>query len=482
MATTLNVLKESPLDSMKRGVSGSLVQINSSKEQSSWVPSKFNARTRAEDGSLVLWNTYTGSINVFKPEHRLVIEKLLSREGISGELKGVAKYLYERGYIVSKRTNEYRQFQLAFGQQHYRTDILELILLASEDCNFRCTYCYEDFQRGTMLPSVRESIKKMVEKKAAGLDKLSVSWFGGEPLYGFKAIEDLAPFFCETAKKYSINYTSAMTTNGYLLTPDVAEKLLRWNIQSYQITIDGLSEQHDHKRPTRNGEGTFEVILSNLKALKSTRQDFNIRIRVNFDQDNHPHLEKLLTLLEGEFAADPRFGVAFHAVGRWGGANDSQLSVCGIREEHHVKAELEKQAINKGLKLRGTIRDTNTLGGNACYAARPYNFIIGAEGDLMKCTIALDKKDYNVVGKIRDDGELELDHEKYALWVEPAFESDNVCQKCHVLPTCQGISCPLIRFEDNNRPCVTTPKVNLRNELLTIMETSQNRGQTASAK
>src|SRR3712207_7092344 len=34
-------------------------------------------------------------------------------------------------------------------------------LLASEDCNFRCTYCYEDFARGTMQPEVREGIKAM---------------------------------------------------------------------------------------------------------------------------------------------------------------------------------------------------------------------------------------------------------------------------------------------------------------------------------
>ena len=35
-----------------------------------------------------------------------------------------------------------------------------------------------------------------------------------------------------------------------------------------------------------------------------------------------------------------------------------------------------------------------------CYAARPYNFIVGASGKLMKCTIALDTQDANVLGRI----------------------------------------------------------------------------------
>ena len=130
---------------------------------------------------------------------------------------------------------------------HYRQDVLELILLASEDCNFRCTYCYEDFQRGTMLPSVREGVKKMVERRAPHLKQLTVGWFGGEPLYGFQAMEDLGPFFIDIAEKHSIRYVSHITTNAYLLTPDVAEKLMAWQVLNFQITLDGMREQHDAK-------------------------------------------------------------------------------------------------------------------------------------------------------------------------------------------------------------------------------------------
>lgn len=475
-----SLLRQSPLDSAAPRAT-QVVQIKPLSRYR-WVPSRFNARATAKDGTVILWNTYSGAINVFEPKYKEALDALLrNKNGFSGELEGLAKYLYQRGYLVAAGTNEYRRLQLLFGQQHYSTDALELILLASEDCNFRCVYCYEDFARGTMLPSVREGVKNLVAKRVEeGLRHFRISWFGGEPLYGFSAVEELAPFFNDIAQQHSINYASNMTTNGYLLTPDVARKLFDWRILDYQITIDGTAEQHDHKRMTREGGETFEVILSNLRALKQFEDKFSITVRVNYDQENYPHLEKLLTTLQNDFSGDPRYKVSFHAIGKWGGPNDDNLSVCGADEARDAMSQLKSSALDKGLSM-GTLKQNSRPGSQVCYAARPFNFIIGADGKVMKCTIALDKEDYNVVGTLSSDGELHLDDDKFARWVEPAFESDKVCQSCYLVPTCQGIHCPLIRFETNKQPCPST-KSNLRNELLTTLEASKNPTRTDASQ
>ena len=148
----IDIKKVSPLDSLEP-TPIDLVQIKPLATKLQWQGSRYNLRTTAEDGSYVVWNSYTGAICVFKPQQRRGVQALL-KEGYTGEPKGVVKYLIDNGFLVPKGTNEYRKVQLSFGQAHYRQDLLELILLASEDCNFRCTYCYEDFARGTMLPSV----------------------------------------------------------------------------------------------------------------------------------------------------------------------------------------------------------------------------------------------------------------------------------------------------------------------------------------
>lgn len=471
MATMkIDIKTQSPLDSLEVAPLD-LVQIKSPAKKLQWVPSRYNLRTTGDDGRYIVWNSYTGAISIFNPQQREAIQSIL-QSGYEGQARGVIKYLFDRGFLVPKGTNEYRQIQLSFGQTHYRSDVLELTLLASEDCNFRCTYCYEDFKRGTMLPSVREGIKKVVEKKAPHLRQLTIGWFGGEPLYGFKAIEDLGPYFVEITNRYSIRYVSHITTNAYLLTPDVAEKLLAWNVLYYQITLDGMREQHDKKRPARDGSGTFDTIISNLRALKEREERFRVRLRVNYDHENYPNLEELLSLLEEAFGGDPRFIVAFHAVGRWGGANDANLAVCELDEGKAMRERLRKLALSKGFGIPGSLRDINGLGKNVCYAARPYNFTISADGKVMKCTVALDKHAHNIVGQVTPDGELNLNAENLARWVEPSFESDPVCQKCVLLPTCQGIACPLGRIQNNDRPCAATPKTRIRNELLLALQSA----------
>jgi uncharacterized protein len=459
----MNMMKTSPFDTSSR-CSTPLVNIEMPGGDS-WVPSRFNSRTVDADGNTILWNSKAGSISVFPAAQKQALENYLSQGGVTGGLDALGTYLKDRGYIVSTTIHELRQFRVMFGEQHFRSDALELILLASEDCNLRCRYCYEDFPRGMMEERVRAGIKRLVETRVGGLKRLNISWFGGEPLYGLPAIDDLAGFFDEISQRHDLQYSASMTTNGYLLTPDVAERLISWRLKNFQITVDGLAEQHDHNRPGRDGSGTFDTIFGNLKALKASTLQFFVRLRVNFDRDTHPHLEKFMCFLQEEIGSDPRFGLAFYGVGKWGGSNDANLNVCGVFEANDVRAELQQSAYQKGLKFN-TLADRNLPGQGVCYAARPFNFVIGADGKVMKCTVALDKDPSNIVGFLSEDGTIEMNHDRFSKWVEPAFESDPNCQKCHILPACQGMSCPLLRFEHNTSPCAATVKHSIHHELV----------------
>jgi len=461
-----NVMHLSPLDRTGTVPTHALVQLTRTAP-SAWVPSRYNARARDDDGRLIVWNTFTGNISAFEPGQAAAVEELLSQKGFAGPLTGIRKYLHQRGYLVARGTSEVQRLQLAFGQQQYRSDSLQLILLASEDCNFRCVYCYEDFARGTMLPEVRQGVKALVAERAPRLRELRISWFGGEPLYGWEAIEELAPFFLAQVREHGLQYITHMTTNAYLLTPGVAEKLLAWEIRDFQITVDGTAEDHDRKRVGRDGSGTFATILGNLKALRDRDDPFFVTIRVNFDRENYPNFGPFLELLHDEFAGDARFNLRFSAVGRWGGPNDAALNTCGEKESWQVKAELQDKARAMGLQVRGSLQDI-TVGSQVCYAARPYNFIVGADGKLMKCTVALDKQDHNIVGHLTPRGELVLDDDRMALWTQPAFQNDSGCGACHMSPTCQGMSCPLVRIERGERPCPDT-KRHLHSELVTAL-------------
>jgi uncharacterized protein len=146
------------------------------------------------------------------------------------------------------------------------------------------------------------------------------------------------------------------------------------------------------------------------------------------------------------------------------------LDVCGRDESKRIKMEMKAEARRRGLRLSDDAAGLQKIGGHVCYAARPYNFIVGATGKLMKCTIELDKKERNVVGELSAEGELRLNFDRMALWTDPAFESDTKCQKCTVLPVCQGISCPLVRFETNDSPCIPS-RLGAKQELKLAAET-----------
>ena len=457
MHTPDNILARSPLDRIPIKVEHrSCGAPERAKLPQHWKPSRFNVQTTTSEGWLLLWNSYAGSMNAFRPSQREAIVSLISQKGVSAPSGGVASYLADRGYLVSREADELRRVQYEFGRENHRTDKLELILLASEDCNFRCTYCYEDFRHGTMRPEVRTGIKRLLESRIGALRVLKVGWFGGEPLYGMEAIEDLAPFFAEVAQREGLEYFSHMTTNGFLLTPDVADRLLSWRIADFQITLDGLPEDHDRHRAARDQSGTFQQIFDNLVQLRRRSEEFTVVIRVNFDQENAPGLERFLGLLKEEFRDDARFNLSFHAVGKWGGANDANLAVCGMDESEAVRMKMKAAARSLGLKVTGGWQPGAGVGTEVCYAARPYNFVVGATGSLMKCTIDLDKQDHNIVGQLLSDGTLQLDKDKMALWTEPAFERDSGCQSCHMLPACQGIHCPKIRIDHAQRPCPST--------------------------
>lgn len=433
-----------------------------------WVPSRFNLRTTTADGRLILWNSYTGALSIFPAEQTERIVSLLQKKGFEAEEEGVVEYLVNRRFLLPEDVDEYRQFQMAFGANHYRSDALELILLASEDCNFRCKYCYESFSHGTMRPEVRSRIKKLVESRVKHLRFLEISWFGGEPLYGWDAIRDLAPFFRDVAEEHDVELRNHMTTNGYLLTPEIADQLLTWKVLDFQITVDGMAEDHDESRPTRDGGPSFWRIFGNLKALRERSEEFNLDIRVNFSPTNLARLGQFLDLVEAEFAEDSRFQLRFRPVERMGGENDEHLEVNEREEGVRMRRELEKETARRGLCRADPFRKLNRFGTQVCYAARPSHFVIGARGQLMKCTVALEEP-LNQVGELQDDGTFLLDRDKMARWTEPVFERDDQCRRCVVLPICQGVSCPLQRVRSGNRPCIPT-RLHWREDLL--METS----------
>ncbi len=444
--------------------------------QASYIPSRYNVKVQDESGQWIVYNSLTGTIGAIPKEKEAEVLPLL-KDGVQGGLGGEVKTLIERGFLIKQGTDELRRVAL-MKQSHQSAKSLNLILMPTEECNFRCVYCYEAFARGAMRPNVRQGVKNLAARLAPKLEAMGVSWFGGEPLREMGIVEEISTSLMNSCQAHGVAYSANMTTNGYYLDSKSLRKLLACNVNHFQITLDGCPEQHDAMRVLKGGGATFDRIWGNLKAARQIQERFSIKIRVNFNQQTLEHLSPFLSLLHSELKGDERFSLFFRPVGNWGGANDGNFQVCDKKPGEEASFEASREAIRHGLRSE-MIYPFLIPSGSVCYAADPKSFVIGADGTIYKCTVALDYEN-NKVGRLLPDGTMDLDSDRFALWGTSDDSGDPVCQSCFFRPPCQGAACPLVRIESGKRPCPPEKKM-VKRSLVAVWENFKNFGKLGEA-
>jgi len=291
------------------------------------------------------------------------------------------------------------------------SEMFQLILFPTEQCNFRCVYCYEDFEIGKMPDWLVEATKTLISGRIPTLKRLSFSWFGGEPLLAKDILFDIAEHSIELAKKYDCKVSGNLTTNGFLLDVKTLERLVNLNQNSFQISIDGDKETHDTTRLTRSGRGSFDKIWKRLVDAAATDLDFSINLRVHVTDLNQDSVVKFCERYNKTLSSDPRFKMTFKAITDLGG--DSAEAIAKLTSKKSA-TEFVKELTERYRDKTVSIKDT---GNYICYAGKPNSIGIRANGTLNKCTVAL-SDDRNSVGKINKDGTLTLHNEKFSTWVQ----------------------------------------------------------------
>jgi uncharacterized protein len=288
-------------------------------------------------------------------------------------------------------------------------DHLHLIVMPTEKCNFRCVYCYEDFSIGRMERPVIEGIKALVRRRAPTLSSIEINWFGGEPTAAGDIVLEVMRDAQQTTRAHGVALRGGMTTNGFLLTADRYQEFHRGGIKDYQITLDGPQAFHDTTRLQANRKGSFSEIWSNLLAIKDVAADGEILLRIHLTKKNVDAIPDFVAQIERTFGGDSRFRFSLQPIEELGGANDiSDLVIPpSVRSWGH-------RAGTPPPSTSGIERDHPD--DYVCYAAKANSFVIRADGRIGKCTVAL-KSDHNCIGRIREDGSLDIDSKKLAPWL-----------------------------------------------------------------
>lgn len=385
--------------------------------------------------NIILYNFYNGKSIKYSKVNFPTTESFIANDDIYELLKS-EEFLLENFNFK----NPYQELE--------RT--LQLILLVHEDCNFRCTYCYEKFEKRAMsLETANDIIKYInneIKNNRSKYDKIQLSWFGGEPLLNLKTIEYISSSVIEIARKNKIEYSADMTTNGYLLNPRVFQKLVNLKVKSFQITVDGGQKYHDKQRILKNGHGTYERIISNLLLIQEMiPSDIFIVLRTNVGEENYKFMEEYIHESIINFGKCENILLAFHNIGNWGERNSKII-------EKDVRFELASKVIEQGGHTVPFI--WSMTASNLCYASIKNHYVIGSDGLVYKCTVALYQAN-NILGRIGRGGKLLISENKESLWVNSTETEE--CKSCSVLPICMNNRCPLKRLNaDSLQYCISS--------------------------
>lgn len=185
------------------------------------------------------------------------------------------------------------------------SELKALCLHICHDCNLRCRYCFADegayhSEREFMS---EETAKRAIDFLIAGSGKrkvLEVDFFGGEPLMCLETIKRVVAYAREAGERAGKKFLFTTTTNALLLDDDAIDFFNR-EMENVVLSLDGRKEVHDAIRKTKNGKGSFDYVIENVKKFVRSRGEKSYYVRGTFTSKNLDFSKDVIFLADQGF-------------------------------------------------------------------------------------------------------------------------------------------------------------------------------------
>lgn len=410
------------------------------------IKSKYNFFYNINSSEILAYNGRTNALALLEEEKYQKFTSLKDGDITPETLENYAQW-EKGGFIVRSHEWELKVMRYGTMNNRFNTNQLNLTIAPTTNCNLACVYCYEKDSMNTQVMSedVREKLVEMVNEYSSTIKKLTITWYGGEPLMALSVVEELSREFIRICDEKGIEYSASIVTNGYLLTREKTELLKELKITHMQVTIDGKKEIHDQRRPHIGGKGSFDRIIQNVQDVKGI---LPINIRINIDKENSLYNDELLQeLKEYGFQKDVYLYLGY--VEPSNGCYDTNTCLSA--------REFSEEFFRFGDRLRqeGFMYDPMNhyphLKLNYCGADAIYHYVVAASGRMYKCWSDIGIKELeagNLLSENRDS-RFNFTTNEYLDYMLYDATEDKQCQSCSYLPICMG-GCPKRRIE--NRP------------------------------
>ena len=210
------------------------------------------------------------------------------------EVMGELRRLIEQGCLNTP--DDYQGVDV-----HEAGVVKAMCLLAAQDCNLRCQYCFAD--AGVFHVQSRPLLSANTGRKAldwlvamsGNRRNLEVDFFGGEPLLNFPVVKDVVAYGRRLEQERNKEFKFTITTNGMALNDEIIAFVNR-EMENVVISLDGRKEVHDRMRPAVNGKGSYEMAIGKARELVEKRGHQRYYLRGTFTRYNLNFAEDVLHL------------------------------------------------------------------------------------------------------------------------------------------------------------------------------------------
>lgn len=391
---------------------------------------------------LLVYNTLKKNVVLLKNN----IYDLLQQNRLNDIDANVISELKELGFILENEIDEIKQVMDYFEKVKNNKKILSAKILTTYDCNFDCKYCYEKhiLSNDYMSDEVATQICNFYEKEITHQTEIiSCTFYGGEPLLNTDIIIIIAQKLNQLAKNKGLQFHYNIITNGYCFNEEIIKDMVSLKLKSVWITLDGPPEIHDIRRSLKNKEGTFNIILNNIKTLINYEQ-VSVYIGVNYDKENYYYLPRMLEILKENNLSD-KLHIDFSPTQKTVYENEH----CDLLfAEDRKSLEHLKKIVELSKEYGFNVAKRVEIGLCALYSDS--NFVIDPMGNIFKCSWLLKNDEYKFGNVLEDNYERSNSN---------TFKSVidwDICGECSYLPICGG-GCrykALVNLNDiNSRYC-----------------------------
>ena len=323
-----------------------------------------------------------------------------------------------------------------------RQSVLKAMCLhVAHSCNMDCEYCFAgkgEYHGDAGLMSY-ETGKKAIDyliENSPGRKNIEVDFFGGEPLLNWQVIKKLVDYGRSLEKSTGKNFRFTLTTNGLLIDDDVIDFCNR-EMSNVVLSLDGSRDTNDRMRKTKQGKGTYDLIVDKFIDFAKRRGQKDYYMRGTFTGKNLHFAEDIIHMANLGF---------------------KELSMEPVVAPEHVSyalkdedkdillAEYEKLALEM-IKRRKSGNPFNfyhfnvDFEGGPCIAKRVSGCGVGTEyiavtpeGDIYPCHQFVGDKDFlmgNLIDGIKNPNVRKL-------FVECNVYSHEECDDCFARLYCSG--------------------------------------------